>query len=116
MEMALRLRFAGLARDPKRRCVGAIDRPARWYPERVPDESGFGMTDPAAWELLATRLEDSTQTLESVILDKPPGAIGYAMKISLAHLSSRVYAKFEFIVVAGNNAICGRSFHLENPR
>ena len=116
MEMALRRRFASLARDPKRRCVGGLDRPARWFPERVPDEAGFGMTDPGAWNLIAERLENSGQRLETIMLDRPPGAIGYVMKVKLAHLSDRLYVKFEFIVLAGSNIVCGRSFHPEDPR
>lgn len=117
MEMSLRERFAALARDPKRRCVGGPDRPVRWWPERVPDpETGFGMTAAAAWDLLACALENPNQELETLTMDKPPGAIGYVMKIPLPNAPKRLYMKFEFIAVAGANVICGRSFHLEAPR
>ena len=117
MEMALRRRFAALARDPKARRVGGIERPTRWYPERVPDPtSGLGMTGPAAWSFLAERLEDPDQEMESITLDKPPGAVGYVMKVRLDHGSKRLYVKFEFLAIAGSSVICGRSFHLEDPR
>jgi hypothetical protein len=79
-------------------------------------ESGYGMTDPAAWSLLATALEDPSRELETLQLENPPGAIGYVMKIRMDHLPKRVYVKFEFFVVAGVGVICGRSFHLEDPR
>jgi hypothetical protein len=117
VQRGLRRQFAALARDPKRRVVGGVGRPHRWRPNQVPaDDSGYGMTDAAAWALLAAALEDVNQKLETLPLDKPPGAIGYVMKVRMDHLPKRLYTKFEFFVVAGVGVICGRSFHLEDPR
>ena len=117
LQLGMRRQFAVLARDPKRRVVGGVGRPHQWRPERVPDpESGYGMTDAAAWSLIAAALEDANRELETLQLDIPPGAIGYVMKLQMSHLPKRVYTKFEFIVMAGVGIICGRSFHLEDPR
>ena len=85
-------------------------------PQTVPCPNGYAMTDPAAWELIAERLEDPKQRLETTVLRKPKGAKAYVMKIRLPHLPARIDAKFEFVVPASGQKICGRSFHLEDPR
>lgn len=117
MELVLRRQLAALARSPQTRRVGGPDRPHRWRPGEVPDaETGYGMTDAAAWALLASKLEDPTQKLEQIELRIPPMATGYVMKVAAGHLDNRIYIKFEFIVSAGCRLICARSFHIEAPR
>jgi hypothetical protein len=74
------------------------------------------MTDMAAWELIAECLEDSTQSVEQMTLHTPVGATAYVMKVSQPHFPRRVYSKFEFLVSSDGQRICGRSFHLEEPR
>ena len=117
MDMLVRRRFAELARGLETRCVGGIDRPHRWKPHEVIDvETGFGMTDPEAWACVARWLEDTSLPLKSAELRQPKGAVGYVLNVNMKHLDRRVYVKFEFIIIAERNFICGRSFHLEDPR
>ena len=117
LEMPLRRLLATLARSPATRFVGRPpERPHHWFPGKVPDADGCGMTDPAAWELIAECLEDSRQAMESLTLNVPPGANGYVMKVALPHLQDRIYIKFELLVPCDGRKICGRSFHFEDPR
>jgi hypothetical protein len=74
------------------------------------------MTDSAAWELIVECLEDPEQKIEIIVLRKPKGATAYVMKIRVPYRPARIYAKFEFTVPASGRKICGRSFHLEDPR
>lgn len=117
METALRSLLAKLARSAEARFVGRPpDRPNRWYPGRVPDAEGYGMTDAAAWELIGMALEDRAQAMKLKTLDKPPGVTAYEMIIKLPHHPEKLYVKFEFLVPNNVQKICGRSFHLEDPR
>ena len=63
-------------------------------------------TDGAAWELIATRLDEGHE-VEVVDLRKPPGAKGYVMKISLGRDEPDVYVKLQL----RGRQIAGRSFH-----
>lgn len=115
--MPFRWVLATLARTSRTRFVGQPpERPHRWRPQTVPGSNGYGMTDPEAWEMIADRLEDPKQKVETIILRKPKGAKAFVMKIRLPHLPARIYAKFGFVVPANGQKICGRSFHLEDPR
>ena len=117
LEMPFRWALATLARTSRTRFVGQPpERPHRWRPQTVPSANGYGMTDPAAWELIAERLEDPKQRMEIIVLRQPKGAKAYVMKFRLPHLPRRIYAQFEFVVPASGQKICGRSFHLEDPR
>lgn len=108
-----RKRFAELARNPAKRFVGGPpDRRSKWYPHEVPDPEGYGMTDNAAWELVAEVLEDPSQTMESITLHLPKGATAYVFKTWVPHLTKRIYIKFEILVPSSGQKICGRSFHL----
>jgi len=117
LDMPFRWVLATLARSSRTRFVGQPpERPHRWRPYSVPGSDGNGMTDPAAWELIADCLEDPKQKIETIVLRKPKGATAYVMKIRVPYLPERIYAKFEFVVPASGRKICGRSFHLEDPR
>jgi len=69
------------------------------------------MTDAAAWALLAEKLEDPLQEMTALEMHTPVGT-GWVMKISMPHLGSHIYVKFEFISIKERDVICGRSFHL----
>lgn len=62
--------------------------------------------DPAAWELIASKLE-SGHEVESIVLDQPPGGKGYVMKIDLHPGRPRLYVKLQL----GSGVVIGRSFH-----
>ena len=84
------------------------DRPTDWRPGQVRNLNavlGNAFTDIAAWELIATKLEDE-HPVETVELNRPPGKTGYVMKIDLGQ-ERPVYVKLQ---LAGKKVI-GRSFH-----
>ena len=82
--------------------------PTDWRPGQVRNLKavlGNAFTDMAAWDLIATKLEDG-HPVEAVELNHPPGRTGYVMKIDLGQ-ERPVYVKLQ---LAGKNVI-GRSFH-----
>ena len=99
-----------LARRSKaRRTEFSADRPNDWRPVQVRNPDGLldaYFTDKAAWELIASRIEDG-HPLEIIKLDKPQGATGYVMKIDVEPGQPQVYVKLEL----GSGVIFGRSFH-----
>ena len=85
------------------------DRPTDWRPGQVRNPAGLldtHFTDAAAWELIASRIEDG-HALEIVPLDKPRGATGYVMKIALEPEQPELYVKLQL----ASGKIIGRSFH-----
>lgn len=116
MEDPLRKTMAQLARKSCTRRVGGIGRPVRWTPESIPDpETGMGMTDGAAWFLIAECLENPKIKMRRIQLDKPPGAIAYAFNVVLAS-GHDVYIKFEVLTNATLTIICARSFHISTVK
>ena len=84
-------------------------RPTDWRPGQVRNPAGLldtHFTDAAAWELIASRIEDG-HPLEIVRLDKPSGAKGFVMKIDLSSGQPQLYVKLQM----GSGKIIGRSFH-----
>lgn len=76
----------------------------------------FPITDAAAWDLIASRLE-AGHDVETVELRKPEGKRGYVMKIALETEQPLLYVKLQL----GSGRIIGRSFHYseseqEGPR
>jgi hypothetical protein len=87
----------------------SYDRPTDWRPGQVRNPAGVldtHFTDAAAWELIASRIENG-HVLEVVQLEKPPGARGYVMKIDVEPGQPRLYVKLQL----GSGKIIGRSFH-----
>ena len=87
----------------------SIDRPTDWRPGQVRNPNGIldtHFTDAAAWEFIASRLEDG-QPVEIVELRKPAGATGYVMKVHIEPDRPQLYVKLEL----GSGKIIGRSFH-----
>ena len=105
-----RRQLAQFARSSRTRTTAfSPQQPIDWRPHEVRNPAG-GLsptyTDGAAWELIATRLDEGHEA-EVVDLRKPPGAKGYVMKISLGHDEPDVYVKLQL----RGRQIVGRSFH-----
>ena len=84
-------------------------RPTDWRPGQVRNPAGVldtHFTDAAAWEFIASRLEDG-HPVEVVELRKPAGAKGYVMKIDIEPGRPHLYVKLQL----GSGKIIGRSFH-----
>ena len=87
----------------------STDRPTDWRPGQVRNPHGLldtHFTDEAAWELIASRLEDD-HPVEVMELRKPAGATGYVMKVEIEPGQPRLYVKLQL----GSGKIIGRSFH-----
>ncbi|MCY3931788.1 MAG: hypothetical protein OXH70_08725 [Acidobacteria bacterium] len=85
---------------------------ARWEPGNVSNPqdrylSGV-FTDEAAWSLVAEKLRDGHE-VETMVLDHPPGATGYVLKIEVEADAPRVYVKLELL--KSRRRVVGRSFH-----
>ena len=104
-----RRQLADRAKSAKTRSsVIRPDRPTDWRPEQVRNLKAVlsnAFTDIAAWDLIATKLENG-HPVETVELNRPPGKTGYVMKIDLGQ-ERPVYVKLQ---LAGKKVI-GRSFH-----
>ena len=105
-----RHQLATLARRSRARVTEfSRERPTNWRPGQVRNPDGVldtHFTDAAAWELIATCLENG-HLIEQVELHKPRGATGYVMKIDLEPGRSKLYVKLQL----GSGKIIGRSFH-----
>ena len=85
------------------------DRPIEWRPREVRNPSALFDTqfaEAAAWELIASQLE-SGHPVDSLDLQKPPGATAYVMLIELESDKPPLYVKFQL----GSGKIIARSFH-----
>ena len=106
---SIRHQLITLARRKRARVVGwSPVRPTDWRPHSVRNPGGILNTqfsDAAAWELIASQLEAGCE-VETIILDKPPGAKGYVMLIELEP-GRPIYIKLQL----GSGKIIGRSFH-----
>ena len=83
---SIRHQLITLARRKNARVVDwSPERPTDWRPQSVRNPGGIldtHFTDAAAWELIASQLEAGYE-VETIILEKPPGAKGYVMLIEL---------------------------------
>ena len=111
---SIRHQLAILARRSNARVTEfSPSRPTEWRPGEVRNPDGMldtHFSDAAAWELIASKLEDG-HDVETVELQKPPGATGYVMKIDLEPDAPTLYVKLQF----GSGQIIGRSFHYSKP-
>ena len=107
---SIRRQLAVLARKSRARVTEfSIDRPTDRRPGQVRNPDGVldtHFTDAAAWEFIASRLEDG-HPVEVVELRKPAGATGYVMKIDVEPRQPLLYVKLQL----GSGKIIGRSFH-----
>ena len=84
------------------------ERPTDWRPHSVRNPDGILEThfsDAAAWDLIVSQLAADCE-VQTIILDKPPGATGYVMLIELEP-GRPIYVKLQL----GSGKIIGRSFH-----
>ena len=96
-----------LARRKKARSVKfSPEAPVRWEPLTVKDpETGILFTFDGAWEFIAEKLDDESQSVCWFELEKPPGK--KALKMIVATSDGDIYIKFQL----GAGKIMGRSFH-----
>ncbi len=87
-------------------------RGARWEPGNVknPQDRYLGgvFTDATAWSLIVEKLSDG-HVVETIVLDRPPGATGYVLKIRVEANAPRLYVKLE--LPRNRRKVVGRSFH-----
>ena len=75
----------------------STDRPTDWRPGQVRNPNGIldtHFTDAAAWEFIASRLEDG-HPVEIVELRKPAGSTGYVMRIEIEPSRPKLYVKLQ---------------------
>ena len=90
-----------------------LDAPCDWRPETVTNpEDQNPFTPDGAWNFLADRLEDESQIVECIELQKPAGKKAYVMLIPQQEYRD-IYVKIQL----GSGKILGRSFHYStHPR
>lgn len=82
--------------------------PCDWQPHAIENPgSGMPFTDASAWELICGLLDQSPESFEEVVLDRPPGQIAFAT-VHMLSSGIRVYIKVQ---LSGGKAH-GRSFHI----
>jgi hypothetical protein len=69
-------------------------------------KSGEPFTERGAWEFVAEVLE-AGQVMESITLDRPPGAKAYVLIIATTPMTPPIYVKLQL----GAGCVIGRSFH-----
>ena len=110
LDESIRHQLVTLARRSKARVTAFhSDRPNDWRPGQVHNPDGVldsHFTDASAWDYIATKLENG-HPVEVMLLDKPPGAKGYVMKIDIEPDMPQLYIKLQL----GPGKIIGRSFH-----
>ena len=85
------------------------DRPTDWRPRQVRNPAGVldtHFTDAAAWELIASKLEQG-HPVDTIELRHPPGRTGYVMKVAIEPGQPQLYVKLQL----RSGKIIGRSFH-----
>ena len=80
--------------------------PSEWTPTRVLNsETGLPFSDWSAWDYIA-RLLEAGHRVQEIILQIPPGKIGYVMQVAQPD-GREIYIKW----MNGPRGIIGRSFH-----
>lgn len=104
----LRQEIARRARDKRlRRFDFSREEPVVWKPtEVINPDSGICFTDITAWHFVANQVEGGCD-IYKVEFRKPPGAVGYELRLPGAPGCPPIYVKFRLVV----NGILGRSFH-----
>lgn len=87
-------------------------RRARWNPWNVNNPQNRylqgNFTNETAWRLIAEKLNDGHE-VETIALNRPPGATGYVLKIRVEANVPPVYVKLE--LPKNRRKVRGRSFH-----
>lgn len=115
MDESIRHQLLVLARRPTARITDfSQSRPTDWRPGQVRNPKGSldgYFTDAAAWDLIASKLEEGHE-VEEIEMRQPPGKTGYVMKIELESGTPSLYVKLEL----GSGKVFGRSFHYAEHR
>ena len=112
----IRKELAELARSKKTRTRDfSKGQPTRWKHyevENITPSSIFipYFTEDGAWQFIADQL-DSGHEVEEIKLAKPPGTVGYVMRIFAGDGKPKIYIKLQ----KGNGKVIGRSFHYDDP-
>jgi hypothetical protein len=104
---SIRSRLIALAQSRRtRRVEFTTGAPSRWQPRQFTDPRfGQAFTDEGAWDYIVEMLRQEA-VIEEIVLEKPPGKIGYVLKLPGAN-NRRIYVKLQ---VCGDH-VRGRSFH-----
>ena len=104
----VRTELARRARDKHLRTnTFRTQEPCDWQPRQVAHpQSGLPFTDVGAWNFIADLLEAGCNVRE-VILQKPPGKIGYEILVDGYVSCPQIYIK----LTLSSNLVHGRSFH-----
>jgi hypothetical protein len=108
-EPATRAKLASACRNKNRRS-SAFSRtaPTEWTPGKVTNpETDLPFDAISAWHHVAVWLEEG-HPIQCVVLDHPPGAAAYIMRIPLGVTGRSVYVKLQ---LTPNGDVHGRSFH-----
>lgn len=82
-------------------------QPTHWSPHTVTDPStGQPFTSFGCLDFIKNLLENK-YPIEVIVLDKPPGAAGYVMKVVPGGGDAEIYIKLQI----GPGWLVGRSFH-----
>ena len=90
------------------------EMPTDWNPYAVPNPKSElkTFTEDSAWWLIEDVLLSDLEVgpmMQTVELDKPPGAMGIAILIDIDHPDAYLYVKVQ---MAASGKVVGRSFHL----
>ena len=96
------------ARDKRfRQTVSKSTEPCRWHPYKVLHPAfGFAFTDVGAWNFIVDLL-CAGHDVTTIVMEKPPGQIGYVLKADGYTGCPKIYIK----LTLSNRFINGRSFH-----
>lgn len=106
----IRARLATCARSKRtRQARFTSTMPTHWAPGEVTNPSTRqAFTEDGAWQYIADQIECGAP-IEAITLDKPPGKIGYVLKLPGAN-GVVIYVKLQII----DDHVRGRSFHLSD--
>lgn len=81
------------------------EMPCRWFFYEVLTDEGVPFTEAGAWRFIADLLDQGHPFDDIIVLDNPPGALGYVMKKQTRY--GEIYIKLQL----GGDCVFGRSFH-----
>lgn len=94
-----------------RSAIFSREAPVHWNVyEAIDDDGKTPLTEDGAWSRIEHELNNGC-VLNKIILDKPPGKVGYWFKFTDG-IGQSIYVKLQI----GNGKVLGRSFHIDIPR
>ena len=99
------------SREATRRSEFSNKAPTKWHPQQARDPiTGAPYTPIAAWERVHAELNNGCK-LGSIVLDKPPGKIGYVFHFADGE-GKLIYVKLQIL----SGFVMGRSFHEDGKK